>query len=205
MMPPGRHGTSAARSASACGPCSGLMRTQSRERSGGCAARNAAICPRALGFSPSATASSRSKSTMSASPAAAFSIFRSLSPGAKSQERALTLAVMAAMCPDFSLIGPAHGTGTRRGCRLVAYRLAVFAHLARAPIHVLLGIEHDCLIAAEAAGAGDDPVAALRELRFHRGIEAAFHLHRADAGRCLPRRLRIAIVAPARRIPRFLH
>ena len=53
------------------------------------AVKKAETIARALGFSPSATASSRSRRTISAVPAVAFSILRSLSPGANSHERAL--------------------------------------------------------------------------------------------------------------------
>src|SRR6266702_6375868 len=70
----------------------GLIRTQSLARCLAFAARKAATIDRAFGFSASATASSRSKMTMSAAPPVAFSIFRSLSPGANSHDRALRLS-----------------------------------------------------------------------------------------------------------------
>src|ERR1700737_3661709 len=70
----------------------GLIRTQSLGRCWAFAVRKAATIDRALGFSASATASSRSRRMMSAAPAVAFSILRSLSPGANSHERALRLS-----------------------------------------------------------------------------------------------------------------
>src|ERR1700722_5516453 len=96
MMPPGRAGITAARSASAWGPSRGLIRTHRRRRAGGgCASRKAAVIPPALGLASSVTASSRSRRTMSAADPAAFSILRSLSPGANSQERALKASSVA--------------------------------------------------------------------------------------------------------------
>src|SRR5687768_17546159 len=65
----------------------GLMRTHSFARCCVFALRNAVTSVRALGFSASDTASSRSRITMSALLAVAFAILRSLSPGANSQER----------------------------------------------------------------------------------------------------------------------
>src|SRR5271168_4103975 len=78
----------------------GLMRTQSRCRCCALAVKKAATIDRALGFSPSATASSRSRRTISAGPAVAFSILRSLSPGANNHERALLPAVLFTICFD---------------------------------------------------------------------------------------------------------
>src|SRR5260370_24275447 len=92
MMPPGRPGTTAARSVSACGPWSVLMRPHSRARCFAFAVKKAETIDRALGFSPSATASSRSRRPMSGDLAVAFSILRSLSPGANSHDRALMLS-----------------------------------------------------------------------------------------------------------------
>src|SRR6185437_11222846 len=116
------------------------------------------------------------------------------------------------MAPGRCLSSDWHGGAPNPACapapvcsRLVAYRLAILAHLARPPVHVLLAVEHDCLVAAEAASAWNDRIAARLELLFHRRIEAAFHFHGADPLGCLTGRLGIAVVPPARRITRFLH
>jgi len=64
----------------------------------------------------------------------------------------------------------------------VADGLAVLAHLGCAPVHVMLGVPLDGLIAAEAAAAGRDLVAASRQLLLHGRIEARLHFHGADSG-----------------------
>src|SRR5579883_442673 len=147
MIPPGRPGTTAARSASACGPRSGLMRTQSRDRSDERAASNAQISWRAPGFSPSATASSRSRMTMSAGPLTAFSIFRSLSPGAKSHERAwkpsaapVMLRILRSACLHWTSLcspqrQPEQCSPPQPKARAVAIRARDLLHLPQHFVH----------------------------------------------------------------------